>query len=179
MCTITNETEKNEWRISKAPLPLSNDSAKYWNVVWKWCMFSCYNTRVPSVIICLMCSLRAVEIELRFLCTLYTSLPWFCIQLDFYAYYMRPLGNSLTLPTIFCFHSLSFRIQLCGVWSHPHPPWPTPEQAGGRHPRGEVCDPIQGPQQEVWCSSGGSVWWACWYYKHGCYQPPHMHQYCH
>ena len=42
--------------------------------------------RVPSVIVCLMCGLRRVETKSRFCRTLYASLPWFCVQLDFYAY---------------------------------------------------------------------------------------------
>ena len=43
---------------------------------------------VCSVIVSLMCSLRRVETESRFfLRTLYASLPWFCVQLDFYVYY--------------------------------------------------------------------------------------------
>ena len=34
-----------------------------------------HNTHVPSVTVCLVCSLRRVETESRFLCTLYASLP--------------------------------------------------------------------------------------------------------
>ena len=64
--------ERNEWRISGALLPPSNDSAKYWNDVHKRCALSFHNTCVPSVI-CRMCSLRRVETESRFL-HLYASL---------------------------------------------------------------------------------------------------------
>ena len=77
---------RNESRISKAPLPLSKDSAKYWNVVRKRCALSFHNTRVPSVIVCLMCRLGRGETESRFLRALCASLPWFCVQLDLYAY---------------------------------------------------------------------------------------------
>ena len=38
------------------------------------------HTRVCSVIVCVMFSWRRVEIESRFLRTLYASLPWFCVQ---------------------------------------------------------------------------------------------------
>ena len=80
-----NAYQRNGETDSKAPLPPSNDSAKYWNVRKRFAL-SFHNTRVPNVIVGLMCSLRRVETEPRFLRTLYASLPWFCVQLDFYAY---------------------------------------------------------------------------------------------
>ena len=52
----------------------SNDLAKL-NFVRKRCALSFHNTRVPSVIACLVCSLRRFEIESSFLRTLYASLP--------------------------------------------------------------------------------------------------------
>ena len=64
-------------------VPPSNDLAKYWNVVRKRCALSSRNTRVPSLIVCLICSSRRVETESRLLHTLYAPLPWFCVQLDF------------------------------------------------------------------------------------------------
>ena len=42
-------------------------------------------TIVPSMIVCVLFCLRLVETESRVLRTPYTSLPWFCVQLDFYA----------------------------------------------------------------------------------------------
>ena len=72
----------------------SNDSAKYWNVVRKRCALPFHNTRVASVIVCLMCSLRRVETESRFLRTSYASLPWLCVQLHFYAYYAEICVNA-------------------------------------------------------------------------------------
>ena len=81
--------QRNEWRISKAPSPPSSSSAEYWNVVHKRWAFSFHNTCVPPMIVCIMCSLRCVETQLSFLHTLYALLPWFCIQLDFYAYHTQ------------------------------------------------------------------------------------------
>ena len=69
----------------------------------KWCALSFHNTCVPSMIVCFMCSLRRVETESRSLCTLYASLPWFCVQLDSYLYYAhkfaltRPLTHDMFL----------------------------------------------------------------------------------
>ena len=62
---------------------------KYWNVVGKWRALYFHNTRVLSVIVCLVCTLRLVETKSCFLHTLYASLPWFCVPLDFYVYYMQ------------------------------------------------------------------------------------------
>ena len=84
--------------IEKAPLPPSNDSVKYWDVVPKRCTLSFHNTRVPSVIVCRMCSLRRVETESHFLHTLYASLPWFCVQLAFDVYYMQKFA--VTWPLV-------------------------------------------------------------------------------
>ena len=62
----------------------SHDSAKYWNVVHKRCTLSFHNTRVPSMIVCQVCSLRHAETECCFLRTLCASLhPWFGEQLHF------------------------------------------------------------------------------------------------
>ena len=52
-------------------------------------LLSFHNTRVPSMIVSLMCSLGCVETEYHFLCTLYASLPLFCVQLDFYVCYLQ------------------------------------------------------------------------------------------
>ena len=49
------------------------------------CALSRRNIRVSSVIVCIVCSSRRFETESRFLRTLYTSLPWFCVELSFYA----------------------------------------------------------------------------------------------
>ena len=38
------------------------------------------------------------SIKSRFLCTLYASLPWFCVQLGFYAYYCMTQKFTLTRP---------------------------------------------------------------------------------
>ena len=48
-----------------------------------------FTTRVPSVIVCLMSSLRRVETESCFLRKLYASLPWSWAQLDLYACYTQ------------------------------------------------------------------------------------------
>ena len=61
----------------------------------RWAL-SFHDTRVPSVIVCLTRSLRRVETESRFLRTLHASLPRFCVQLEFYAYYTRKCA--LTRP---------------------------------------------------------------------------------
>ena len=73
----------------------------------------CSQTRFPfTILACLpwsfaSCSLRPVETEFRFLRTLYAWLPWFCVQLDFYAYHTqkfaltRPLEpHGRTWPTV-------------------------------------------------------------------------------
>ena len=46
-----------------------------------------------------MCSLGRFKTEARFLCTPYASLPWFCVQLDFYAYYTQKLPLTRPLRT--------------------------------------------------------------------------------
>ena len=42
-----------------------------------------------SKYVCLTSNLRRVKIQTRFLRALYASLPWFCVQLDLYAYYTQ------------------------------------------------------------------------------------------
>ena len=74
---------RNEWRVSKAPLPPT---------IQRNNMFFANDARFPFTIpACLswlftwFSNLRSVETEARFLRTPYASLPWFCAQLDFYA----------------------------------------------------------------------------------------------
>ena len=89
-----NAYERKEIETRMTP---SNDSPKSWNAVRKRCALSFHNTRVASVIVCLMSSLRRVETEARFFFA-YTSLPWFCMRLDLYAYYTQKFA--LTRPLL-------------------------------------------------------------------------------
>ena len=56
-----------------------------------------------TILTCLPWSFAScvVETEFRFLRTLYASLPWFCVQLDFYAYYTQKF--LLTWPLVLIF----------------------------------------------------------------------------
>ena len=56
------------------------------------------HTRVCSEIVCVMFCLRRIETESGFLRMLCASLPWFCVQLDFYAYYTQKFA--LTRPLL-------------------------------------------------------------------------------
>ena len=88
---------RNEWGISKAPLPPSNDLAKHWKVVRKRCVLPFHTILVRL--------LRRVETESRFLRTLHASLPWFCAQLEFYAYCTQKFA--LTRPMAAYFRGVS------------------------------------------------------------------------
>ena len=87
----TNEIEKRMAHFKSAPLPPSNDSAKYSNVVRTRCALSFHNTRVPSVIVCLMCSWDVLRPNPAHR----ISLPWFCVQLDFYAFCTQKFATSV------------------------------------------------------------------------------------
>ena len=63
----------------------SNDSAK-WNAVRTRCALSFHNTRVPSVIVCLMCSLKRVETESHFFAY---AVRLFFVQLNSNALYTQ------------------------------------------------------------------------------------------
>ena len=84
--------------------------------------FFFHSARVPSVIVCLVCSLRCVETDSRFLSTLYASLPWIFVQLDFYAYHTQKCA--LTRPLYTAHHTkilhnglLYMFEQLLHLWS--------------------------------------------------------------
>ena len=60
-------------------------------------------TGVCSVIVCVMFCLRRVETEDRFfLRTLYASLPWICVQRDFYAYCTQKFALTRPLLDVTC-----------------------------------------------------------------------------
>ena len=75
-------------------------------------MLSFHSTYVPSVIVCLISSLRRVATEARFVSTLYASFPWFCVQLDFYAYYTQKFALTRSLTTFLRMTSRSC-VNLC------------------------------------------------------------------
>ena len=84
---------RNEWRISKALYHQVHQTIQRNKMFFANDALSFHNTRVPSVIVVPMCSLRRVQTESR-LRTLYASLPWFCVQLDFF---MRTVRRNLLL----------------------------------------------------------------------------------
>ena len=76
----TNEIEKwkthfkNIFQIQRNKMFFANDAR-----------FPFTYSHICSVIVCVMFCLRRVETESRFVHSLYASLPWCCVQLDFYS----------------------------------------------------------------------------------------------
>ena len=71
---------------------------KYRNAVRKRCALSFHNTRVPSVIVCLMCGLRRCWDWIPLFCVR-CRLPRFCAQIYFYAYYTQKFALTRSLYT--------------------------------------------------------------------------------